>query len=192
MKKLHEFDEIFDGQAVFRALLTAMSNPGHRVSIREQANKINGEYDYFLALAITLLDNEVTFSTCGNGKLSEIIPLLSLSNEVDMENADFIFLETKNQLSAVFAKAKYGTLADPQKSATLIINTELVGGNEMELYGAGIDGTIKLKLSDTISEAIQIRDEQMYEYPQGIDMVFVSSDGEILCVPRLVLVKEVR
>lgn len=109
-----------------------------------------------------------------------------------MENADFIFLETKNQLSAVFAKAKYGTLADPQKSATLIINTELVGGNEMELYGAGIDGTIKLKLSDTISEAIQIRDEQMYEYPEGIDMVFVSSDGEILCVPRLVLVKEVR
>ena len=36
MKTLHQFDEVFDTQAVFRLLLDAMSNPPRTVSVAAQ------------------------------------------------------------------------------------------------------------------------------------------------------------
>ena len=35
MKTLHQFDEVFDTQAVFRKVLEAMSNPTRTVSVAE-------------------------------------------------------------------------------------------------------------------------------------------------------------
>lgn len=64
MKTLHQFDEVFDTQAVFRKLLEAMSNPARTVSVAEQKEKLLGDYRALLALGMTLLDNEVTFSAC--------------------------------------------------------------------------------------------------------------------------------
>lgn len=64
MKTLHQFDEVFDTQAVFRKLLEAMSNPARTVSVAEQKEKLFGDYRALLALGMTLLDNEVTFSSC--------------------------------------------------------------------------------------------------------------------------------
>lgn len=64
MKTLHQFDEVFDTQAVFRKLLEAMSNPARTVSVAEQKEKLFGDYRVLLALGMTLLDNEVTFSSC--------------------------------------------------------------------------------------------------------------------------------
>lgn len=64
MKTLHQFDEVFDTQAVFRKLLEAMSNPARTVSVAEQREKLFGDYRALLALGMTLLDNEVTFSSC--------------------------------------------------------------------------------------------------------------------------------
>ena len=48
--------------AVFRLLLDAMSNPTRTVSVAAQKEKLFGDYGAFLALGMTLLDNEVTFS----------------------------------------------------------------------------------------------------------------------------------
>ena len=62
MKTLHQFDEVFDTQAVFRKVLEAMSNPTRTVSVAEQMEKLFGNHRAFLALGMTLLDNEVTFS----------------------------------------------------------------------------------------------------------------------------------
>lgn len=192
MKKLHDFNEIFDGQIVFRTLLTGMSNPGRILSIAKQAEKLYGNYPAFLALAITLLDNEVTFCTCGNPELREDISLLTLSKETDMEEADFLFVDKAELLPEVFARAKCGTLADPQKSATIFIRTEIEGDHTLNLYGAGIDREVELTVSDIVEATVNQRDSQAYEYPQGVDLIFVSDDSEILCIPRLVLQKEER
>ena len=190
MKKLHNFSEVFDGQKVFRKVLEAMSNPGRKFSIAEQAERMYGVNSAFLALAMTLLDNEVSFQACGNEELAENISLLTLSKEVSLEEADFIFVERKEQLDEVFEKAKYGTLADPQKSATVIIKVEDNGENVWNVYGAGIDGTLKLEVPETAQRAMELRDAQGYEYPQGVDLVFVTEEKDIFCIPRLVLKKE--
>lgn len=190
MKKLHSFDEVFDGQKVFRLVLEAMSNPGRKVSISEKAEKMYGDNKAFLALAITLLDNEVSFSTCYNKDLAENISLLTLSKEDTSENADFIFVENEELLEEVFSKAKCGTLEDPQKSATIIIKTDESSKTTLSLYGAGIDGTQNFEMPLLVQKAIDIRKQQNYEYPQGVDMIFVTNKAEIFCIPRLVLKKE--
>lgn len=187
MKKLHNFSEVFDGQAVFRKVLEAMSNPGRSVSIAEQAEKMHGNQQVFLALAMTLLDNEVSFYTCGNQELANDISLLTLSKEACLEEADFIFLEKKEDLDKVFSQAKCGTLADPQRSATIIMKTEEYCEKLWRIYGAGINGTQKLWVPETAELAMRLRDGQAYEYPQGVDMVFASDHGDIFCIPRLVM-----
>ena len=53
MKTLHQFDEVFDTQAVFRLLLDAMSNPTRTVSVAAQKEKLFGDYGAFLALGMT-------------------------------------------------------------------------------------------------------------------------------------------
>ena len=53
MKTLHQFDEVFDTQAVFRLLLDAMSNPPRTVSVAAQKEKLFGDYGAFLALGMT-------------------------------------------------------------------------------------------------------------------------------------------
>lgn len=126
MNTLHSFDEVFDTQAVFRKVLEAMSNPARTVSIAEQKSRLFGEYKEFIALAVTLLDNEVTFSGCGNEELERDIQLVTLSEQADISNADFIFVSDLKMLPDIFEKAKCGTLTDPHKSAVLIIkNTKI-------------------------------------------------------------------
>lgn len=187
MKKLHNFNEVFDGQAVFRKVLEAMSNPGRIVSIAEYAGKMHGNQQVFLALAMALLDNEVSFYTCGYGELANNISLLTLSKEASLEEADFIFWERKEDLDKVFSRAKCGTLGDPQKSATIIMKAEEHFSKAWKIYGPGINGTKKLWMPETAELAMKLRDEQAYEYPQGVDMIFVNDCGDIFCIPRLVM-----
>ena len=186
MKKLHSFNEVFDGQAVFRKVLEAMANPGRIVSIEEQARKMHGNQQVFLALGMALLDNEVSFYTCGNKGLADSISLLTLSKEASLEEADFIFVERKEELDQIFGKAKSGTLADPQKSATILMKVEECS-KEWKIYGPGIDGTKELLVPETAEWAMNLRDAQAYEYPQGVDMIFVNDCGDIFCIPRLVM-----
>ena len=190
MKKLHSFDEVFDGQKVFRKVLEAMSNPGRRVFIAEQSEKMYSDGKVFLAIGMTLLDNEVTFATCGNQELAENMSLITLSKEESLENADFIFVEEESKLTEVIEKAKCGTLEDPQKSATIIIKTDKACSKTLHLYGAGIDGTLQLEVPDITVKALELRKQQNYEYPQGIDFIFGTADGELFSIPRLVMNKE--
>lgn len=187
MKKIHDFDEVFDGQKVFRIVLEGMSNPGRVLSIKEQAQKMYGENPAFLALAMTLLDNEVSFFTCGNQKMSEDISLLTLAKETAVEDADYIFVEKEEDLKNVLEKAKIGTLADPQQSATILVKTGTDFGSNLAIYGAGVDQTMQLTVPEVVKTALRLRDEQVYEYPQGVDFIFVTEDERILCIPRLVL-----
>ena len=56
MNTLHNFDEVFDTQRVFRKLLEAMSNPGRIVSVSEEKDRLFGDFPSFLAVAMTLID----------------------------------------------------------------------------------------------------------------------------------------
>lgn len=186
MKTLHQFDEVFDTQAVFRKVLEAMSNPTRTVSVAEQMEKLFGNHRAFLALGMTLLDNEVTFSACGDANFRNDFQLVTLSQEKAVSEADYLFVTDAKKLPEVLAQAKCGTLVDPHKSATLLIRDNGETTETMALYGPGIDGETTFSCSSLVRRALELRDQQEYEYPMGVDLIFVTNDGAVTCIPRLV------
>lgn len=186
MNTLHQFNEVFDTQKVFRKLLEAMSNPTRIVSILEEKDKMFGKYPAFLAAAMTLLDNEVSFYTYGNTELQKDIQLVTLSEESSAESADYHFVTDSSMLTTVFEKAKCGTLTDPHSSATILIQDNGEKIRKLCLYGPGINGETEIFCSETFCTALKLRDEQNYEYPEGVDLIFLSDSGEITAIPRLI------
>ena len=83
-------------------------------------------------------------------------------------------------------RAKCGTLVDPHKSATLLIRDNGETTEAMALYGSGIDGETTFSCSSLVRRALELRDQQEYEYPMGVDLIFVTDDGAVTCIPRLV------
>lgn len=189
MEKLHHFDEVFDSQKMFRILLEATANPTRQINIHAFAEKLFGSYPQLLAIAMTLLDNEVTFNTCENQTLAEEITLLTHATAANMDQADYIFVSEKEHLKNAIETAKCGTLPNPHLGATIIVQLSDEEYESIELFGAGIQASITLKMQKTAVEGIHIRDAQAYEYPCGIDLIFVSKNGELFCIPRLTLKK---
>lgn len=187
LTKMYIFDEVFDSQMVYRLLLNAMSNPTRIFRIEEYADKLFGKQPEMLALAITLLDNEVSFAVCGPDIISDDIVFLSQSRKVQTESADYIFVTEPSMLETAVCAAKCGTLRDPHKSATLIVENAGEPCCLLKLRGPGIEGTVEFEATDTVKTAIELRDAQGYEYPQGIDLIFLSDNGDMFAFPRLVM-----
>ena len=188
LTKKHNFDTVFDSQKVFRLILEAMSNPGKNVDIKECAEKLYGDNSVFLAIAMTLLDNEVSFHVCGDtsSSLSDEIASLTHAAITPIESADFIFAMTPISVECAIENAKCGTLADPHKSATVIIRNEGDLYGRILLQGPGIQGSRGIWVTQTVKDALTVHNAQHYEYPQGIDLLFVSTAGNLFAVPRTV------
>ncbi|MDR1579768.1 MAG: phosphonate C-P lyase system protein PhnH [Synergistaceae bacterium] len=185
LSKKHSFDAVFDSQKVFRLILEAVSNPARVVDMSEYAAKLSGSHPAFLAVAMTLLDNEVSFNTCENDALSDEIASLTLARKDEIESADFVFVSYPDDLENAIEKIKCGTLADPHKSATVVIRNEDGPAGRMKLSGPGIDGHTAVRATQMVKYAVMLRDAQHYEYPRGIDLLFLSDNGEMFAVPRL-------
>ena len=188
LSKKHSFDMVFDSQKVFRLILEAISNPTSVVNIKEFANKLVGSFPEFLAVAATLLDNETGFSTCGNEALSEEIVSLTSARREKTDVSDFIFVADSDGLRAAIESAKHGSLSDPHKSATVVIRNDGAPNCSLRVSGPGINGLTSIEVSQTVNDAIAFRDLQYYEYPQGIDLIFISESGDLFAIPRLVKV----
>jgi alpha-D-ribose 1-methylphosphonate 5-triphosphate synthase subunit PhnH len=188
LTKKYDFDPVFDSQKVFRLILEAISNPTRVVNIKESADKLFGSCPELLAVAMTLLDNEMDFGVVGNDSLAEDIVSLTRARRAKIESADFLFVCDLGGLKAVIETVKCGTLSDPHKSATVVIRNGGEPTYRLTLSGPGIDGCAEITASQSIYDAIVCRDAQNYEYPQGIDLIFVTGAGELIAIPRLVRV----
>lgn len=185
MKKMHEFDEVYDSQQLFRLVLHAMSHPGQRQDISEFSRKMYGATPAFLALAMTLLDNEVTFAAVGDEVLRDDIISLTLARPAPPDSADFLFLRDCTAFADIVGLVKCGTLRDPQQSATLIIGISDANDSALKLSGPGIKDVLVAEVPAAVAELLALRDAQHYEYPEGIDLLFVSGGGQLLAIPRL-------
>lgn len=186
LSKKHRFDEVFDSQRIYRLVLTAMSNPGRTVRIGPYADKLFGTFPCMLALAFTLLDNEVSFAVCGSDVLAGDIACLTGTPQAAPDCADYLFVTDPSLLEAAVHSAKCGTLRDPHRSATLVVNAAGPAVCPLVLSGPGIAGTASLCVPVPVRSALELRDARQFEYPQGIDFLFPAEDGALIAVPRLV------
>jgi alpha-D-ribose 1-methylphosphonate 5-triphosphate synthase subunit PhnH len=189
MNKVFDFDFVFDSQQVYRKLLEAVSNPGRIVNINDYADKFHCEYSVLLCIAATLLDNEVSFAVTGNDELKDMIGTVTLSKSERIENADFIFVADDTGKDAV-ERAKCGTLYEPHKSALIVTDVEGISGSCNTLIsGPGIKGEKSIFLDEAMFDQIKQRDEMFYEYPTGVDLLFADRQGNMMAIPRKIVVR---
>ena len=197
MKTKHQFDMVTGTQEVFRLLLEALANPGRPVDLSAHVCQFaaNGKW---LAPALTLLDNETGFFWDGSSDLGEEIRFLSGAAQVPLENADFVFLsslganteseaaQTATQTAAqVLCQAKGGTHRDPHNSALIFVTTGGKQDQSVVLKGPGIppDGR-KVAVSAVEAAWIKARDAQGFEYPCGVEIIFIREDNSFLAITR--------
>ena len=195
-RQKHEFDPGSGTQEVFRLLLDTFANPGRSVDLSVQFSQFasNGMW---LALALTLLDNETGFFWDGPPELAEEIQFLSGSAQVPLESADFVFLSlscintgfeaVRFFAEQVLSRVKAGTHRDPHNSALIVIEA---GGKpeqslSVDINGPGVPpGGRKVLLSAKEAAWIKARDIQQFEYPRGVEMIFVRDDNSLLTITR--------
>ncbi|MCL1837564.1 MAG: phosphonate C-P lyase system protein PhnH [Treponema sp.] len=188
----HGFDMVDGTQEVFRLLLDALANPGRPVDLSVQINQFatNG---CWLAPALTLLDNETGFYWDGLPEVSEEIRFLSGAAQVPLEKADFVFIDTnfitRSEITHVFSLIKSGTHRDPHDSALVFIAAGGKADQSITIKGPGVPPEGRnVPLSAAEADWVKARDALCFEYPCGVEMVFLREDNSLLAVTRKAVV----
>lgn len=192
------FDGVFDSQYVFRNLLDAMARPGTAKDISSVSGKLHptgGIYNTAAAIALTLLDEYAGFAAVYDDMegVKKYIKWNTRASDSDMGKADYIFVSSSvkdSKIMDIFEKAKKGSLIQPDDSATLIIEVpKIAEGKEqdgliLKLKGPGIEDENIISIEGLSPLWVIKRNEMVSEFPVGVDMVFASTDGHILALPR--------
>jgi len=187
-----KLDLVHDTQMAYRNLLKCMSKPGVIESIETQSKKIDFDISFYTGTLVNmyvLLDGEVTFNIVSKNKekITNFVNQLTYAKATTIENADFIFILSdarENSLGEAFKKAKLGTLIDPHKSATIIVEVEKLS-NEKKYYlkGPGIEDLHYVSIL-TKGLFVDERENKNIEYPLGVDTIFIDREAQIMCLPR--------
>jgi len=193
-RQKHNFDMVKGTQEVFRLLLDALANPLRPIDLGAQIIQFASDGKW-LAPALTLLDNETGFFWDGPSELAEEIRFLSGAAQVSPEDADFIFLSssclnTDYVAASIFAeqilsRVKAGTYRDPHDSALIFIASSGKADISISATGPGVppEGR-KILISAAEAAWIKARDAQKFEYPRGVEMIFIRNDNSLLAITR--------
>ncbi len=188
-------DPVHDIQCTYRKLVNAMAFPGTVGDLAPYAAKISdgcGVSLMPLLLGLTLLDAEVSFSLYAGTEdaasasaraLSEMTGSPAVPNGAP---ASYLFvLGAETPVSAAFAAAPIGTLENPHRGATILLEVTAFGetGIDLGLTGPGIADSHALVV-DRAPEWIEVRREKNREYPLGVDLILYDSEGHIVGLPR--------
>ena len=189
MRAKHDFDMVMGAQAVFRLLLDALSNPGRPANAARYSAQF-ARRGQWLAPAVTLLDDEVGFYWNGEPETADEIRFLTGSSTTSIERADFVFLPEPADPYEILTNVKPGTHTDPHDSAMIIIGAGGPPETNAALRGPGVPpGGRSVSFSAAERAWIETRDKQGYEYPCGIELVFLRDGGEFLSITRKVAVQ---
>jgi len=187
-----KLDLVHDTQMVYRKLLKCMSRPGYIESIESQSKKIDFDISFYTGTLVNmymLLDGEVTFNIVSKNKdiITNFVNQLTYAKATTLEEADFIFILSdapKNSLEEAFKRAKLGTLIDPHKSATIIVEVEKLSSEKKYLLkGSGIEDLCHVNII-TNGLFVEERKNKNIEYPLGVDTIFIDREDQIMCLPR--------
>ncbi|NRG45021.1 phosphonate C-P lyase system protein PhnH [Bacillus sp. CRN 9] len=185
-------DIVHDTQFVFRKILDSMARPGTVANVTGVASRIDTQLNCFhstFLCALTLLDSEVTFHVLptGNSNLIDKISQYTLSKHVSVSEADFIIASkecSEQEAADAIRQAKQGTLIDPNRSSTIILEVESLTEKEgTVLTGPGIKTKSHFPFAFS-KEMFIAREEKNKEFPMGIDLIITDSSGRLACIPR--------
>lgn len=184
------FHPVLDIQSTYRKMLQAMARPGTPFSIEEEVGKLSLPFPggkSLLLSALLLLDTEVSFAVVSEeaNAAQSRLHALTYARVVPASEADYIFVMRDAPGPAVeraLREAKVGTLTDPQRSATFLIEAR-PGAGQAVWTGPGIRDRRRVPvLAD--ESWMDIREQRNREFPLGIDMFLLTPDHLVYGLPR--------
>jgi alpha-D-ribose 1-methylphosphonate 5-triphosphate synthase subunit PhnH len=179
-------------QQVFRALVQGFSRPG---TIHTIPSDPSFQTCQFVSAASSvlrcLLDHEVTFAVHGFDEgVTEHILRVTGSQVGSVNQADYI-LCSPDHFADVIDQARTGTDEYPDHSATIIVTCLALASssNGLVLTGPGIESQHRLRVPGVDPNVFETLRHVNQDYPLGIDVVLVSPERTIVCIPRTITIE---
>ena len=175
------FDAVFDSQRVFRCVLQATAHPGKLFALPPTG------VAPWEAVALTLLDHEVSFCAVGGPMVSAQgrIARLTGSRAVPLSEAGFALVAGGSGIEV--SGLQRGTLERPETGATAIFAIDRLsnaGPVTIKLFGPGVPGERTLGVEGLSVEEIQEIRSSREDYPLGVDVYLVDEMGQVAGLPR--------
>jgi alpha-D-ribose 1-methylphosphonate 5-triphosphate synthase subunit PhnH len=177
-------------QAVFRAVMTAMSRPGRieRIKVSDEKSPLPG---CMAELAFALCDFETPVWTDLALDSAQVHEWFRFQT-----GAPFVEEPARASFAFVADAAAFPRLGDfalgndeyPDRSTTLVIAVERMSDQRgLSLVGPGVNGSAKLDVGPLRSGLFEERANLRELFPRGVDLIFVCGD-RIVALPRTTVV----
>ncbi|NPV91847.1 MAG: phosphonate C-P lyase system protein PhnH [Firmicutes bacterium] len=184
------YDQVFDTQRYFRLVMDAMARPGKIQQLPGlRFDPPPGLNPYAVGIAITLMDNETTFSLLPDRQFwREYLRLNTGSRPVELGQAEFVLVEGGLDL-AEMASLNRGSLQFPERSTYLILMVEGItedegSGLSLQIQGPGIRHKRRVNLTGLMGINLLRLMVLNREFPLGIEAIIVDRNGRLICLPR--------
>lgn len=181
-------DPVFDAQAVFRSVLSALARPGHFRELPLWLDPPAPMTPELGAVALAFADPDAPlWLDAPLGASSAVSAYLGFHTGArlvtDPAEAAFAFVSDPARLPSFTAFAQ-GTDEYPDRSATIVIAVgSFAKGPAIRLEGPGIRGRVTTSASPLPADfADRLRANRM-RFPRGIDCLLVCA-GQVLGIPR--------
>lgn len=203
-----KLDQVHDLQRTYRKLLACMARPGTVGQCGAELERIDIEVPFnkaFLLFGLTLLDAETTLAVVSETApdFAGFLARMTYARTAPASEASFIFLpapkkglELNDEVRELLLGTSRGTLIDPHRGATVIIETgtlssksgDVVDATRYRLVGPGIKRSSVLDIAGSdalrLSTMVHARNEACSEFPLGIDLILLDAKGSFVCIPR--------
>ncbi|MCL1803462.1 MAG: phosphonate C-P lyase system protein PhnH [Eubacteriaceae bacterium] len=173
-------------QQIFRETMNAFAHP---MKCHDISGCIgDGPDAAILALCSVFLDNTAAFFAYGAGDLAKTIEQLTYARPSELAKADFAIIQGSgfSEWGSIYT----GTLLDPHKGATVIIEApKLEGDAQITASGPGINGEAQFYVDRQIADCLQETAKLEIEYPMGFELIFITKQGKLIALPRRVSAK---
>lgn len=181
-------EPVFGAQAIFRALMDALANPGQLQSLAAPLEVPTGFARELAAVALTLCDHDTNVWL--DPDLMEAEPVLAWMRfhtaaplTTDPSRAAFAFVSGADALPRLDQFA-LGTDEYPDRSTTIALSLpSLTGGAELVLRGPGINDHWHIAPQGLPADFLAQWADNRGQFPRGVDLLLLSG-GQVLGLPR--------
>ncbi|WP_020673039.1 phosphonate C-P lyase system protein PhnH [Amycolatopsis nigrescens] len=164
-----------ESRQVFRAVLDALSRPGHVVALPTESTPA------VLLPVLALADLGTGVAVLDDGEdWTEVVGVVTSAPAAPLEQARFVAATrpvTADELRAVCR----GSALAPEDGALVCLPVSEVDGDNWAVTGPGVAGTASVSGVDGLLAA---RAEAVAGFPAGIDLLLIAPDGRMTGIPR--------
>ena len=181
-------DPVFNGQAVFRAVMDAMARPGSIQPLAAFAQPPLPLSAAAAAVALALCDHDTpVWLDAGLQNTAIVASWLGFHTGAPLANtpadAHFALVADPASLIALENFAQ-GTQEYPDRSTTLILQvSSLASGENLLLEGPGIERAAMIAPAPLPRHFVEQWKQNRGRFPRGVDLILAAPEG-VACLPR--------